>query len=140
MAGLLDIAPRVESVAVGGSAVDVYGVSASGIAALLSRFPELRMMMSGKDVGIERLMEMGGDVVAAIIAAGCGLPGNPDAEAIAARLGIEEQADLLSAVLRLTMPGGVGPFVDKLKSLGGSLGLEASVAEPATKSPKPSKS
>ena len=67
MAGLLDIAPAVQTVHVWGTKVPVYGVSAKGIALLLGRFPELRMLMSGREVGIDRLMEMGGDAARSLV-------------------------------------------------------------------------
>ena len=39
------------------------------------------------------------------------------------RLGsIEEQADLLAATLKVTLPKGVGPLVEKLSKLGSALG------------------
>jgi hypothetical protein len=76
MVGLIDIAPRVETVAVQGTPVPVHGISAKGLAHLLGRFPELRKLMIGQEVEVEQLMAMGGDAVAAIIAAGCGYPGD----------------------------------------------------------------
>jgi hypothetical protein len=118
MIGLIDIAPCAETVAVQGTPVPVHGISARGLAHLLGRFPELRKLMTGQEVEIEQLMAMGGDAVAAIIAAGCGYPGDQDAEDVAAKLTIGAQVDLLSAVLRLTLPGGFGPFVEKLNALG----------------------
>ena len=76
MVGLIDIAPSVETVDVQGTSVAVHGVSAKGVAHLLGRFPELRKLMTGQEVEAEQLMAMGGDAVAAIIAAGCGYPGD----------------------------------------------------------------
>ncbi|MES2845640.1 MAG: hypothetical protein V4747_11475 [Pseudomonadota bacterium] len=122
MASLLDIAPLSASVNVRGTLVAVTGVSAKGIAGLLQRFPELRAMMVGRTVAPDRLMEMGGDAVAAIIAAGTGFPSNPEAEAFAGTLLIEEQADLLSAIIAVTLPRGVGPLVEKLSGMAASLG------------------
>jgi len=122
MASLLDIAPLGASVTVRGTAVNVTGVSAAGIASLLQRFPELREMMVGREVAPERLMTMGADAVAAIIAAGTGLPGNPEAESVAASLAVEDQADLLAAILKITLPRGVGPLVEKLSAMASSLG------------------
>ena len=74
MIGLIDIAPKIETVEVQGTSVGVHGVSAKGLAHLLGRFPELRMLMTGQEVEAPALMTMGGDAVAAIIAAGCGIP------------------------------------------------------------------
>jgi hypothetical protein len=138
MVGLIDIAPKVEMIDVQGTPVAVHGVSAKGLANLLSRFPELRKLMSGQEVEAEQLMAMGGDAVAAIIAAGCGYPGDEKAEAVAGRLAIDTQADLIAAILRLTLPAGLGPFVEKLTALGGLLDADPSATAPVSKSPKPS--
>jgi len=77
MAGLLDIADIVETVTINGTRVDVPGISAEGIAHLLNRFPEIRAAVTGKSVPVDRWLAMGVDAVAAIIAAGCGAPGDP---------------------------------------------------------------
>jgi enoyl-CoA hydratase/carnithine racemase len=140
MVGLVDIAPAVECVDVQGTPVSVHGVSAKGLAGLLGRYPELRMLMTGKEVGADQLLAMGGDAVAAIIAAGCGYPADDKAESVAARLSLDAQADLLAVILRLTLPKGVGPFVEKLTALGGTLHADdaQSGTEPASKSRKPS--
>ena len=138
MVGLIDIAPKVEAIEVQGTAVAVHGVSAKGVAHLLGRFPELRKLMTGQAVEADQLMTMGGDAVAAIIAAGCGYPGDEKAETVAGRLSIDVQADLLAAILRLTLPVGLGPFVEKLTALGGILDAAPSGMVPASNSQKPS--
>lgn len=140
MVGLLDIAPVTEKVSVRGTEIEVLGVSAKGIAHLLSRFPELRNLITGRGVSPEAIMEIGGDIVAAIIAAGTGYPADKRAEEIANSLSIDEQTDLMAAILRLTMPKGFGPFVEKLAGLGTLLGADAVSEMQAQKSPKPSKS
>jgi hypothetical protein len=107
MVGLVDIALAVERVTIRGQEVEVFGVSAAGLAQLLARFPDLRKLFSGRDLGAEELIAVGGDLVAAIIAAGTGDPGDPVVEEAAGRLGIDEQADMLSAILRVTLPKGL---------------------------------
>jgi hypothetical protein len=84
----------------------------------LLRFPELRALISGRDVGLDQLLALGGDIVGAVIAAGCGQVGDELAEAAAGRLPLDDQAELLTAVMKLTMPQGIGPFVDKLSRMG----------------------
>lgn len=125
MVGLLDIAPAVERVEVRGTQVDVFGISVKGIVSLIQRFPELRGLIGGESLDVDVLMSMGGDIVAAIIAAGCGSPGDVTAEKTACALDIGAQADLLVAILRVTMPGGVGPFVAKLSNLSSLLNLQS---------------
>lgn len=127
------------SVFVNGTEIKVSGLSAKSIAALLGRFPELRTLLSGGELEIDRLFEMGGDVVGALIAAGCGYPGNRDAEAVATHLPLDAQADLGAAILRLTMPQGFGPFVEKMSRLGLTLNLQTQPQEPSsTESAQPS--
>lgn len=124
MVGLLDIAPQSEKVA----GVDVTGVSIKGIISLIGRFPELKAMLSGQRVDAETMQKLAPDAVAAIIAAGCGSPGDPKAEDIAATMGLERQLDFIEAIIRMTMPGGFGPFVarlEKLGVLGAALGKQA---------------
>ena len=138
MVGLVDIAPITSSVVIRGQDITITGVSARGIAFLLARFPELRAVMTGREVALDDLLKLGGDVIAAIIAAGTGAPGNTQAEAAADNLTLEEQADLLAAIVELTMPRGLGPLVEKLSRLGLLAGGGASVMQ-ATTSLQPSK-
>lgn len=132
MPSLVDVARQTDTV----HGVPVYGVSAKGIAYLLGKFPELRALMAGRTVEVEQLMAMGGDAIAAIIAAGCGHPGNAEEEAAAALFSADTQADFLEPILRLTMPKGVGPFVEKVTALAGTLGDVQSMTAPAPKSSK----
>ena len=140
MVGLIDLAPSAETVSVQDKTVTVHGVSAKGLAYLLGRFPDLRRLMTGQDVGVDQLLASGGEAVAAIIAAGCAAPGEERAEAVAGNLPIDVQVDLLVAILRLTLPRGIGPFVAKLTSLASILDVDAARfgTEQASTSPKPS--
>jgi hypothetical protein len=138
MVGLVDIAPVTSTVSIRGQDIIITGVSARGVALLLARFPELRAVMTGREVALDDLLKLGGDVIAAIIASGTGAPGDARAEAAADNLTLEEQADLLGAIVELTMPRGLGPLVEKLSRLGLLAGGGASAMQAAT-SPQPSK-
>lgn len=138
MVGLVDIAPLTSTVSVRGQEITVTGVSARGIAHLLARFPELRALMTGREVALDDLLKLGGDVVCAIIAVGTGSPADEAAEKAADNLTLEEQADLLAAIVELTMPRGLGPLVERLSRLGLLAG--GASAMQATTSPPPSKS
>src|SRR3954468_11420524 len=120
--GLLDVSFATEEVA----GVRITGVSANGISYLLARFPEFRMMLTGREVKVEQLMSLAPDAIAAVIACGCGIvptgqEGDTErqekAEAKAASIPVGVQADMLAAIMRVTMPGGVGPFVAMLEKL-----------------------
>src|SRR5690606_4428627 len=97
-------------------------VSARGVANLMGRFPAVRALFSGKDMKVkadaDSLIKVIPEAVSAIIAAGCGLPGDEKAEAIADTLPVESQLELVNKVLALTMPKGIGPLVDQLTALG----------------------
>lgn len=130
--GLLDVARSVRTVDVAGAAVAVPGVSARGIAILFNRFPIFRELFAGKtaDFTPESLIELVPDAIAAIIAAGTGAPGDAEAEAVAAGLSATDQLNLLAAILDATMPGGFGPFVEKLTAAMAGLGVDAAPSAP----------
>lgn len=145
MPGLLDIAVSEAFVTVGTTKVDVPGISAAGIAALMGRFPEIRMLMSGKELNLkpDAIMTLAPQAIAAIIAAGVGSAGDEAYEARAATLGVGLQLEFIETIINVTMPGGVAPFVARLTALMGGLetGLSAVSGENRTstadmKSPK----
>lgn len=140
MPGLVDIARSFKTVKVGDLEIPITGVSAEGIAYLLNRFPVVRQIIGGKaeDVTPDALMAMAPEVVAAILACGTGAINNPEAEAAARTLGVESQLNLLQAIITETMPGGVGPFVERALSLFKGLGVEFTNTADGT-SPSPSK-
>lgn len=131
MTSLLDVAPMTESVSVAGNVVNVSGVSALGIAHLLAKFPELKVLITGGDVKVtaDTILEAAPAAIAAIIAAGVGKPGDKDHEEAAARLPVGDQLELISVIVRLTMPDGIRPFVAKVRALMG--GVVAEEVEPA---------
>lgn len=153
MAGLPQLGSLRKAVTVRGSTVDVRGVSARGIMQLLNRFPEFQSLIGGRapqQITGETIIQLVPDAVCAIIAIGLGA-NEPDAqreaEAWADELGAEEQLDLLTAILSLTMPSGFGPFAQKLQALLPGLDEVAALGEaaesgkaPATKSEQPSSS
>lgn len=117
--GLLDLAPVARTVQVDGQAVNVYGVSAEGIAYLLQRYPDLLGLFAG-DVTLDSALasKIGPQAIASLIAVGCGYAGEQmtKAEARAAKLGVEVQLNILEAVMDQTVPGGIAPFVERLGS------------------------
>lgn len=122
MVSLLDIGELHEEVSVRGKTLRVTGISGRGILVLLHKFPEVRKLISNKgdDVSAEDLINLAPEAVACAIAAGCGMPGDVNAEEVASSLGVGEQLDLLEVILRLTFPKGIGPFVEKLTHLADS--------------------
>jgi hypothetical protein len=137
MTGLLSIAPSTEVVTINGTALPVPGVSSKGLAYLLGKFPALRLAMAGRQVTAGDWQALGGDMVAAIIAAGIGYPGDPDQEEAAANLPAGIQLDLLEKIIKVTMPEGPIPFIERATAMLGDVVPSDTV--PATKSRKASR-
>lgn len=135
MADLLSIAPLTETIEVRGAKVSVSGVTARGIADLLFRFPDLRKMWGTGQWDLAALLAMSDDILAAVIAAGC----RQIDEENAGNLALDEKAELLGAIVRVTMPRGPGPFVEAVTGLMGSVGGGRSPVAPGTKSQRQSK-
>lgn len=119
MKRLMDIAPAgtvKKSVTVGDEQIEISRIGSKRVVRLLARYPELGDLMSGKKVAPMRLIEIAADAAAAFIAEGCGYHDNPDAEAFAAELGIDDQLALVEAIALATFPNLVGPLIEQLKS------------------------
>lgn len=116
MVGLLDIAPGRETVSVGGRELEVMAISLDQIVVLMQRFGNVFDVLTG-GAGPEAVAALR-PLFGAVIAAGCGELGNPKAEAHAAGFAIGDQAAIIAAIRRLTMPKGVRPFLLDLTALG----------------------
>jgi hypothetical protein len=131
MPGLIDIAPALEHVDVRGNDITVSGLSVEAIGTLIFRFPKFRQMVETNKWDAEGLLKMSDEAIAAIIAASCNGAFN---EQTANYLGLGEKAELLSAIFRITMPRGPGPFVDLMRTFG-LIGAAASSTASDTISP-----
>jgi hypothetical protein len=119
MADLLDIAASLETVEIRGQKISVPGIEARGIIYLFQKFPILREWLTKKGgVSVERLSSAGPDIVAAVIAAGTGHPGDERYEAAARNLGISDQLDLVAVIFRVTLPKGVDSLLARLAEMG----------------------
>lgn len=125
MVGLLDIAEvPPETVNIRGTEVSVNGLSAQTIAQILTRFESLQKMLVGEVVfGPKIILEAGPDVIAGIIAAGTGQFNNPEVEAKALTLNVGEQYELVTKIIDLTFGKSMGPFVEKVRGLLGSVNV-----------------
>lgn len=114
---LKDITPVSETIVVRGENITVKGITNEGIANLWRRFPIITDLLKG-GAKPEDIVTQVPEALAAIIAAGCGYPGDSEAESIAESLTVDESASLLSAIIQMTWPRGFGPFVENLTKLG----------------------
>lgn len=124
MSSLADLAGVGRDVEIRGQRVTVTGVSARGLATLFRRFPELVGAVTGAGLNISSLVEMGPEVLAAVIAAGTGSPDDPEAEAVADRLGMSDQLSLIEAIIAETFAGDPEGFMKRLESLAGAVGVQ----------------
>jgi hypothetical protein len=120
MTGLRDIAPISERVKIRDFELEIRGIDIGGIAYVLQRFPELRKSFgdpAGPELNAEAIVGLGRDVVGVVIACAAGEQGDEAAEKGAAALALGEQVDVIEVILRLTAPGGVIPFVEKVSAM-----------------------
>lgn len=129
MSSLADLAGVGRDVEIRGRKVTVTGVSARGLATLFRRFPELVGAVTGAGLNIASLVEMGPEVLAAVIAAGTGSPDDPDAEAVADRLGMSDQLALIEAIILESFGGDPEGFMKRLEGLAGGLGVQTGPAD-----------
>ncbi|MFO1147807.1 MAG: hypothetical protein U1E62_05455 [Alsobacter sp.] len=116
MVGLLDLAPSKTKV----HGVAVTGISAEGLVSIVKRFPELERLLGGATAagfGARDILALTPQAIKAVIAAGVGYPDDAKQEAKAGTLPLEIQADFLEAIIKATLPSGVGPFVERIMAL-----------------------
>lgn len=132
MVDVLSISPLTETAEVRGEKVLVKGAGARSIINLFVRYPDLMKMWTKGEWDIMTLMELSDDILNALIAAG--IPAIDEENA--GNLAVDEKAELLGAVLRVTMPRGPVPFAEALVKLMGSMGGAVSKKVPVMRSRK----
>lgn len=130
---LMDIAPATAKVLLGDDEIEVRGISNQNIIDLTRRFPSAVGLMFGViPEDASELFAAVPETASAVIALGCGYElGDAAAEKKAASLTPHLQAVLLDGIMKLTMPGGLRPFAERLR---GMFGAEAAAAPPGTAS------
>jgi hypothetical protein len=114
---LTDIgAPHIK-VSIGDKQVDVYGLSVENLIALLQRFPEAGKWLAPGTVNMTEMIAAAPKLLSAIIATATGAPEDKESEAVASKLSVEIQLDILDAVVKLTFKDGFGPFVKRIADL-----------------------
>lgn len=136
MAGLVDVAIVTETVHIQGEDFQVHGLSFGAIAKLITRFPEFAKVAQGGSFDFASLAVLGPEFVAAFLAAGLDPNWVPELEKVVAHLPIDDQMQIFVAILKVSMPRGVGPFVETIAASAKLLGLSS--REPTDGSPKAS--
>lgn len=128
-ASLLDLAGVGRTVSVRGLEIPVTGISAKGLAVLFGRFPQLVDAVTGAGLDLSSLADLGPDVLAAVIAAGTGHPGDAKAEAVAASLSLSDQLSLVEAIGQETFAGDPQNFMARLERLAAGAGVQVGKAD-----------
>lgn len=123
MAGLIDVAVATERVTVQGEVFEVHGLSFGSIAKLLVRFPEFGKIAQGGSFDFASLATLGPEFIAAFLSAGLDPNWIPEVEKVVGALPIDEQMQIFVAILKVSMPRGVGPFVETIATAAKLLGL-----------------
>lgn len=145
MTSLIDVVPASKDVPIQGGAVTlkVFGLSFLAIAQLIETFPLVSDLFNGGEgklnFSVEKLVASVPGLVSATIAAASGHPGDAKWRAAAEGLAADDQAALFEAILKLTMPEGIGPFVARVtRALGTVAGnAEENSRDPDSNTPKP---
>jgi hypothetical protein len=113
--GLLDILPPTaarETIEIRNSSLDIRGLDALELAALMRRYPEILAAASGKAPSPDAAVR-GMEAAVAVIACALDKAGDTDTETeIASRLSLPERQMVFNRVMALTMPEGTAgrPF------------------------------
>lgn len=106
--GLQDIAPpevMAKKFEIRGGSIEVHGVKTKDWVALQRRFPELRIGLNGEKPDENTIITAVEGLVPAVIAAGLGVLGDPESEAlIVDRLTDGEQMMIFGVIMEFTAP------------------------------------
>lgn len=119
MVSLIDIANvQLKPIPLRGQDVEINGLTADHIAAIMFEFPDIRRIMSTGADGdvVTSLVARLPEAVAMIIAAGTGKAGDKPTIEFARTLGVGEQYDLLEGIIKATFPRGVKSFLDGVQA------------------------
>lgn len=110
MVSLVDLGPVSKQVEISVGEVAVYGIEIGTIRDLLVRFPEARAAWSIGGLGVDDVLVMFPNVLAALVGQ---VTRQPDAEDnIRQNLPLGDQLDIAMAAIDLTMPRGVRPLAE----------------------------
>lgn len=123
MVSLVDIGPSQASVELRGKTVELNGLTASHLVAIMISFPEVRKVLAEKEADLGMLITQFPIAVAMIIASGTGKDGDQDTIDFAETLSVGEQYEIVSKLMELTFPKGVKSFLDGVNAALRSAGV-----------------
>jgi hypothetical protein len=142
MVSLVDIGVLRRKITLRGNEIEFKGLPAKFLVDLLAQSTELRMILAERSISGDLITTLISDfpnMVAEMIAAANGKPGDPDTIAfVLLELSPGEWLEILGPVFEMTFPKGVKSFVDALLRAAQSSGLDVPGWDQGTKSPAPS--
>lgn len=115
MTDIVNFVPLSATVEIRGNKIKVRGLELDEIGQLIYRFPKFREIKALNAAEIIRLMDR--EIQSAVIAAANDHPGNDKAEKSFGNLSLGERVKLVSKIIEMTMPDGIGPFVELMQTL-----------------------
>jgi hypothetical protein len=120
-----DIAPIEEIVTLRGLDFPVHALGIDDLGKLLHRFPELRTLLptaaapgtAPPEVDAVSIIGLGRQIVAALIACATDKAGDKEEEEALAGLAVGEQFLFIEAIIRLSVPGGLTPLMQRVAGL-----------------------
>jgi hypothetical protein len=138
MVSLLEIGPLTDTVQIRGTDLTVSGLTAKDLFDLMQEYPELQYVLAGQNLTddlVKTLMGRASHTLGMIMAMGLNERGDNQTEVVLfamTKLTAGEQADLITAIAKLTFPKGIKSFVESLQEAADSAGVHGKA--PPTKS------
>ena len=126
MPSLVDIAPIREKVTIAGVDLEIRGIGIDAIAQVLADFPDLQKFFKDATAGgagaidAMEILRRSPASAHALMAAAMGKLGDKEEIQAAAELPFGDQLSIVEATVRLSFPGGISPFVERLTAMLGS--------------------
>jgi hypothetical protein len=124
---LLPAARRTKTISVLGVDVEVRSLKLREVAEIMWDFPEIRALMSERQVDAEVLLRIAPRAAATIIAAATGNAGKEAEIDAIGELAPGTQLALLFAALELSMPEGISPLLEAVARVFGIANVAAAV-------------
>jgi hypothetical protein len=132
MTSLLDLGPLTEEVVIRGRKITVHGLTAADLFKLFAQFPDIGQTMGALGGNAAALMTLVPELIAKVIVLAIRAPATEEQEAAAMAMAVPDQLAIVAAAQRLTMPDGLGPFVDQITKIAGPMPTIPSLAPVST--------
>ena len=113
MPGLMELGPMTREIEVMGSKLTLHPVSTGELIKLFDMFPVLIRLLEGESID-DAIKFVGPHAIAHVIACATGEMDDPEAIAVALKLGVGKTAEIIEVIMEITFEDGTGPFVERI--------------------------